>query len=138
MVKIVVWGVRGVFGMYEPIINSLIENKKVCVVGVVDRDDRSQMTFGNIKVHKPQKLLEWEYDQIVVTSQKETYGKIISAAGRLGVDLARCVYIMDFLGEHKDEVQLYYEMERGHQYEILREVLGATDEEIADYNWMYN
>ena len=53
MVKIVVWGVRGVFGMYEPILNSLIENKKVCVVGVVDRDNRSQMTFGNIKVHSP-------------------------------------------------------------------------------------
>ena len=137
MKKIVVWGIRGVFAMNEPILTMLIKKGEISVVGAVDSNSRSQKVLGEIEVQNPENLLNWEYDYVVVTSQKETYSCIVSAAEKIGISERKCIYISDFLNEYKDEVSLYFNMERNRQYEILREILNAADEEVANYDWMY-
>ncbi len=79
-----------------------------------------------------------EYDRIVLTAEMRDMESVRSrVVEEYQVALDKVISI-DELVIRDDGTNDYVEYTTKRQLEVVREILAATDEEVADYNWMYD
>ena len=132
MERIVVWGTEKRASMYYRWLQANYE-----IIAFVSKNRIWDRIFETT-VLSLDELDVVEYDRIVITTEKQEIDDTRKCiVEEYKIDQSKVVSI-DELVIRSDGVNDYVEYTTERQLAIIKEILEATDEEVADYNWMYD
>lgn len=138
MKKVVIWGVAGIFANYYSTIDLLAQEMEIDIIGLIDKSLSGKSIMIDNKpciVCQPSELDFSECDHLVIAA-KNAFKNIVEEAKTFGISEDKCIFIGDF-AKNFTQINKIKSAERKRQFEIIQEILRASDDEITDYNWMF-
>lgn len=128
--RIIIWGTNRRAAMYYKWLSETYS-----IVAFVSTNSISGQIYG-MPVVEPQELLDMNFDCIVLTAEEnelDSYREKVIAINSAYAD--KCFSIDEIVA--KDDRNKYLEYTNVRQLRVIKELLSASDNEISDYDWMY-
>jgi len=132
MESIIIWGTGRRSAMYYRWLQDNYDIKAFVAT------TEAQGRIGTVPIIKKSEMLTGCDDicRIVLVIEKDEMVAAIEEGKKIDERIfARIISIDNLLLEHGENVYFYYTVNR--QLQILQDILNASDEEISDYDWMY-
>lgn len=128
MEQIIIWGAGSVFNqnLYE--IRRMVKDGAASITAIVDQSKKGSIIDG-YKVIDKEGIWNFNWDRILVAADK-AYDSIKEDIKKMGIDERKVESLTCYLGN-------YYSLTTGRQMEIIKEILGASEDEVKSYTWMY-
>lgn len=128
MEQILIWGTGQVFSQNIFEIRELVNDGAVEIIALVDERNANKIMEG-YKVVDKQEIKNFKWDKILVAAEKAA-DSIRQDIAAMGIDDSKVDSIFHYLKK-------YYSRRTEKQLEVLQDILKASDEEVSDYQWMY-
>jgi len=134
---ILIWGTGDVFLAEFEQICKIVDDGIAEVVALVSRDSKEKVLKGFPVIHK-EDVLTLQFDKLIIAAVTPAYESILEDVKELGIKLENVFSVHDWFLNITLNNDLYYQDLLQRQGKVLRELLKATDEEVSNYEWMYN
>lgn len=136
MDRVALYGMGDTFRRFEKMFLDFQRTKKVEIIGVADQNLK-EATFHDFSVLHLNELADMDLDYVIVTAEDLAAKSIFADLREAGIAQEKVVSVYNYsLIEEKlkriDSDQLPV------QLDIIRKLLSASDDEVANYEWMRN
>lgn len=135
MDRVVLYGLGGIFRGYEEIFRGLQKDKKIHVIGAIDRRLQEGTSFHNYNILSVSEVVDMDIDYVIITAQdpvaKEIYADLCAAG--VNKDKIVSVYCYTPIKEMLDRI---INLQLPIQLEVIQNILLASDQEVASFDWM--
>lgn len=134
--KILIWGVGGAYAIHRNILKELEYRKYIEILAVIDNNAVYGKIDGYPVINKRQ-ISQYNYDKIVIAAYGVGTNSIREDIANMQIKEAVSIQEFLFGGSFEDIIKEDYYNNIRKQLKVLEEILNASDEEAAEYNWMY-
>ena len=136
MDRVVLYGLGGIFRGYEEIFRGLPKDKKIHVIGAIDRRLQEGMAFHNYNILSVSEVVDMDINYVIITAQdpvaKEIYADLCAAG--VNKDKIVSVYCYTPIKEMLDRI---INLQLPIQLEVIQNIRLASDQEVASFDWMH-
>lgn len=108
--------------------------KNYNVIAIVKKDVNFLAEVYGIKSILKEEIKNLEYDYVLISAIEEYVKPILSEIEELGINEDKILTLSDL--EEENGVNIYTDEMVSRQLEVIKEILTASDDEIADFYWM--
>lgn len=138
MDKIIVYGTGKAYINYQPLFQKYSINKELQVVAVIKRSesDAKNIPSGLISITLKD-LDQFVFDRILLGVNLDEFTAARQTLTDLGIDPAKIIGLSQYFLTLEQKSK-YYDDIIDKQLAVIQKILTADDQEISDYQWMYN
>ncbi len=137
MDNVLIWGVGKTYSILKKYIYKLVDEKKIEICALIHQSDKEKEYIDGYLALTKESVNRLDFDLILICAETEKAEDIRKDIEDLGIDLAKVMTCIDFLMQSGVMDEEYSEALK-RQTKVLGEILAASDEEVASYDWMYN
>lgn len=128
MERVIIWGTGQVYQYNKFEIRELVQDGIINIVALVDEKKAGQ-TIDGYSVYGKQDIMNLIWDKILVAADA-AYDSIMDDIKAMGIERERVNSIFPYL-------ERYYSRTTERQLDTIKEILQASDEDVKNYEWMY-
>lgn len=136
--KVLLWGTGLCYKRRRHSIEDFIKQDLLEVIALISKDNVGETIDGH-KVISKEEIANYTYDRIVITAEDSAYESIMKDISELDVAPKKVTGIASFIADHIErEGSPIYNRLLERQIKVIKQILAASDEEVGDYQWMYD
>lgn len=135
MEKILLWGITPVYEVSSQWVKERISQNELEVLAIVDSvSDLAEL--DGYRVIRKEEISNYKYDKIIITAGNTVTRSILKEIQEIGLDPEKVIRFAEYEMQYVTCQKERYEKIIDGQINTIKSLLSASDQEVADYNWM--